>query len=456
MQTASHNIANAGVAGYTRETTTLGPNLPDYTPWGALGTGVVVTSIDRVRDSLLDGNYRMQAARSGAAATRRDLLTSVSSVLNEPSDSGLASTLDRFWSSWSDLANDPTSTAARSVVQQRGAQLAGALNRISTGLDAAASDATARVNANVGDINKFAAQIAQLNQQIVVAETGRQPANDLRDQRDRAVDALAQILPVRTAEQPNGSLSVYITNGVVVDGATTHAVSAQLNAGVLQLTVAGQPLPIASPGGALGAAITVINTEIPAAHQQLDALTAQIVTRVNTAHRSGWTAAGDAAGGANWNSAAPPTGSNIAFFDPSKTTAGTIALSTQVASSASYIAAGSVQNAPGNNAVANQIAGLRSDTSTITKYGAAAQTSFAEYYRDFSTRLGVATSDATSDATVYETLARQADTQRQSVSGVSTDEELIEVTKRQQAYAAAAKVITTATEMSQTLLNLIR
>jgi flagellar hook-associated protein 1 len=68
----------------------------------------------------------------------------------------------------------------------------------------------------------------------------------------------------------------------------------------------------------------------------------------------------------------------------------------------------------------------------------------------------VATNNATSSATVYQTLAQQANTQRQSMSGVSTDEELISLTRNQQAYSAAAKVITTAASMSQTLLDMIR
>ncbi|MGI8766456.1 MAG: flagellar hook-associated protein FlgK [Gemmatimonadaceae bacterium] len=457
METASHNIANATVEGYSRQRVDLQPNVPLYTPWGAVGTGVVVANIQRVRDTMLDTSYRSQASQSGQYATRRDLLTRIGNVFGEPSESGLSSTLDQFWSAWGDLANSPTSTAAKSVVQQRGSQLASALNRFSGDMDGVAASASEQVTTQVNLLNRYASQIAGLNQTIVAAESGGQSANDIRDMRDRALDEMNKIAPVRMLEEPNGAATVYMSGISIVDGVTTKQLSLDHSGASLLLKVAGQASSIGSPGGSLGAALGVINTDVPKAKAQLDDLAAGIVAKINAVHRTGWTGAGDALGGANWDATAPPTGSNVDFFDSSKTTAGTISLSTAVASNGAYIAAGDVQNATGNNSVASAVATVRRDTDVILKSGSSTlTTSFGEYYRDLVTRVGVDTSDADSSATVYETLTQQADAQRQSVSGVSTDDELIEMTKRQQAYSAAAKVITAANDMSQTLLDMIR
>jgi flagellar hook-associated protein 1 FlgK len=241
-----------------------------------------------------------------------------------------------------------------------------------------------------------------------------------------------------------------------VDGTNSKTLSTQTISGALHLMIGGQSVPVNNPGGTLGAGLDALNTDIPAAKSQLDDMAAAIVTTVNTIHRTGWTQAGDALGGANWNAGTPPTGSNVDFFDPTHTTAASISLSSAVASDASYIASGDVQNGTGNNNVANALAGLRDNTSSILKYGSPTQTtSIGEYYRDLVTRLGVATNDADASATVFETTTQQASLQRQSVSGVSTDDELVELTKRQQAYSAAARVITVASDMSQTLLDLI-
>jgi flagellar hook-associated protein 1 FlgK len=457
IETAANNIANANVPGYSRQVVNLQPNTPLYTPIGAVGTGVIVQDISRVRDTMLDTNFRAQTAQAGGYSTRSDVLTSIGQIFGEPSDTGLSSTISQFYASWSDLANNPNSAAAKSVVQQRGAAVASTLNQFSANLDQLASNTLDSATQQVNQINQYTSQIASINKQIVSAEANGTKANDLRDMRDNAIDALSKIVPVRVIEHDNGSDTVYVAGATVVDGSDSKNFNLQGPSGSVVLQLNGRTFPTQSPGGSLGANLDALNTDIPSAKSQLDTLAAGIVKSVNAIHTTGWTAVGDALGGSNWDPSTPPTGSNVNFFDPTKLTAGSMSLSTQVASNASYIAAGDAQGATGNNNIANKIAALASDTTTMTKYGSPTETtSITEFYRDLVTRVGVATSDATSSATVYSTLAQQADTQRQSVSGVSTDQELISLTKNQQAYAAAAKVITTASAMSQTLLDMIR
>ncbi len=455
IQTASHNISNANVPGYSRQVVNLQPGIPFYSPAGAIGMGVRVADISRVRSTMLDVNFRAQTSQANGYSTQRNVLTSIGQVFGEPSDTGLANTLSQFYASWGDLANNPSSGAAKSVVQQRGQAVANQLNQFATNLAQLSSSTLSSTNQQVNDINTYATQIAAMNKQIVSTEAdGVTTANDLRDMRDNAIDSLSKIAPVQVIDQPNGSNTIYIGGQTLVDGSNTTSLTLKGLPGSLSLQMYGRPLSL---GGAVGANITALNADIPAAKSQLDSLTTSIVTNVNAVHRTGWSAAGDAAGGSNWDPTAPPTGSNINFFDPTKLTAGTISLSTQVASNAAFIAPGDTQNATGNNNVANKLTALGDNTSTILQYGSStATTSITAYYNDLVTRVGVATSNATSSATVYTTLAQQADTQRQSISGVSSDEELINLTKNQQAYAAAAKVITTANSMSQTLLDMIR
>lgn len=456
IETAGNNISNASVTGYSRQRVDMQTNTPNQSPYSLVGAGSSPTDISRIRDTLLDGTYRDQSAQSGAYSTQSDLVGQISSMFNEPSDNGLAEQLDQFWNAWGDLANDPTNQAAKSVVQESGAAVASTLNGFSTQLDKMASDTRDTINTQVSTINNDLTQIAALNKQIVAAEAGGKSAPDLEDSRDNLLDQLSQMASIKTVDHSDGSTTVYIGTTTVVDNGAARQLAVQPNGNGVSISLQGQTTPIQNVGGSLGAMMSVLSNDIPNAHQQLDTLASQLVTTVNAVHQTGWTAAGDALGNANWDTTAPPTGSNVDFFDPTKTTAATISLSAQVASNASYIAAGDVQGGTGNNDIANTLSQFATNTNNILVNGSTTQTtSFSEYYRDLVTRVGVAASDANSSSTVYATLAQQADTRRTSVSGVSTDEELVSLTQAQQAYSAAAKVITTASAMAQTLLDMV-
>ncbi|HEY5086975.1 MAG TPA: flagellar hook-associated protein FlgK, partial [Gemmatimonadaceae bacterium] len=266
IQTASNNIANANTPGYSRQVVNLTANTPLYTPSGAIGTGVVVQDISRVRDTMLDVNFRAQTSQASTYTTQQNVLTSIGQVFGEPSDTGLANTLSQFYSSWGDLANNPTSSAAQSVVQERGAAVATTLNQFSNSLDQLSANTAAAATQQVNAINQYTSQIAAINKQIVAAESdGKTTANDLRDLRDNAIDSLSQIVPVRVIDQANGSDTVYVGGSTVVDGSSSTNFSLVGAGSSTALQLFGRAFPIPSPGGALGANLDALSTEIPAA-----------------------------------------------------------------------------------------------------------------------------------------------------------------------------------------------
>jgi flagellar hook-associated protein 1 FlgK len=286
----------------------------------------------------------------------------------------------------------------------------------------------------VAEFNRQASSIASLNAQIVVQEAGGQTAGDLRDQRDQALKALSQLANVNVIEQPGGSVNVYIGTYRVVDGsdATTLKVSTTDPNSVL---LGADPQPLRNVGGQIGATTDALTKTYPAIMGKLDAMAAGIVTAVNTLHATGWTQSG---------------GTNVDFFDPTGTTAATIDLSSAVKSDPSQIAAGTTVNGPGDNTLALAMAQLRSQKVTIGTSNA----SITEFYADMVSDVGFQVANADASATVHQTLAQQAQTRLQSETGASVDEELMSIMRFQQAYQAAAKVVTVADEMTQTLLNM--
>jgi flagellar hook-associated protein 1 FlgK len=177
-----------------------------------------------------------------------------------------------------------------------------------------------------------------------------------------------------------------------------------------------------------------------------------IVSAVNSAHVAGFVFNGNAI---------PGTAAGN-FFDPGTVgdpvRAGTIKLFADVASNPANIASSGNTNAPLDNSVALALSALRNNSSAISYTGPNGQTEnagFATFFRTTVTRLGLDVRGATDDSSVRTILVDQADSRRQSVSGVSTDEELIQLMRVQQSYVAATKLVKTADEMLQTLLSLV-
>ena len=430
VNTTSQNIANAETIGYSRRRVELQASTPLFTPFGNVGSGVQIRDFARIRNSMLDAAYRQEASGAAGSDMRSELLGRIQDVLGEPSDTGLAATLDAFWSSWSDLANSPNADPARTVVRQRGERVATLLNGFAGRLGQIEQQTSTRLQASVKEANELARGVAALNQQIISAEVGGHTAGDLRDERDRALDQLAGLGPLRVIERDDGSVAVYLENRTLVDGSDAKQISLLPRGagGPYQLSIAGFSDPVPLSGGSLGEMVKVLNTDLPDVRRQLDELTRGIVGAVNDIHN--------------------PDGDGVDFFDAASITAGTIRLSAAVSASAGAVVAGA---APGGNDVALKMAALR--TASIAGLDGR---SFASVYQDTVSGLGLRVASAELDARVAGTMAYQADARRDAVSGVSMDEEMIQLIRHQQAYTAAARLVNVADEMIQTVLNMIR
>lgn len=446
VQVTAQNIANAEVEGYSRQRLTMEAGIASRTQWGALGTGVVVRDVGRVRDALLDDGFRREAASAAEFGFRRDLLQQVEGIFGEPTERGLSSAMDAFWSSWSDLASHPANPTARGVVQQRGANVAFVLNNYARQLEDLRENTADRLRASLGELNDLTSQVAALNKQIQVSEVGGATASDLRDARDRLVDRISALAPTRTIERADGSVAVYVGTVTAVDGDSSKTFA--LAGPPYAVHEGGSVVP--QSGGALGAMLEALNVDIPQTAARLDELARGMVEKVNEIHMRGWSEKGDLAGSADWSNPDPSLqGSRIAFFDPATTGARDIALSTWVAADKDYIAVGRTQDGPGDNSLALEMAGLR------TAAGVVGGLSLGDHYRSTVSGVALKAGSAEGSATVHETLVQQADRRRKSVSGVSTDEELTLLIRHQQAYAAAAKLVSAADEMAQAVLNMV-
>jgi flagellar hook-associated protein 1 FlgK len=433
IEVIGQNIANAQTPGYSRQTLSLQASTPMNTPNGVLGSGVTIQSITRSRDTLLDQQYRSQSAPASGYQERSTLLGQIQNIYGEPSTTGLANTMDSFFNSWSELASNPADASAKAVVQQSGAQLASTFNSYATQLSSLAASTQTGIVDSTAQANTLTSQLGALNSQIVGASSAGASPNDLLDQRDTLLDQLSQLVSITVSNNKDGSDQVNIGGIEIVNG--TAVKSLALGNGIPLTITTSTGDTLGSPGGQIGAMLTVANTDLPNAQNGLNTLASSIITDVNTAHAAGWS---------------PPAGTGVDFFDssPANATAQNMRLSAAVAADPSTIATGSTANAAGDNSVALAIAGLQDFSPT------APGNSFSGAYSSLVTSVANAKNASDSSSTVYQTLQQQADTQRQSISGVNTDEELTEMINKQQAYVAAAKLIQTIQSMSTALLSI--
>ena len=204
LYTTGHNVANANTPGYTRQRLNLNPTTAFPSPGmnspmipGQLGTGVEAGSVQRIRDSFLDAQYRTQNSKVGYYGAQSESLTKMEDIMNDPTESGLLTTMNSFWKSLEDLTTNSNSTSARSVVASSGEMVADTLNYYYTSLTNVQKDLQYQIGVKEQEINTIVSNISELNKSISKIEPNGFIPNDLYDQRDLLVDQLSKLVNIK-------------------------------------------------------------------------------------------------------------------------------------------------------------------------------------------------------------------------------------------------------------------
>ncbi len=440
MDLAAHNLANVNTPGYTRQSVRLTPMAGAGLVTGAagrpadsIGGGVDVTGIVRIREAFLDRQARDTAATGSSWKSRRDTLSRVETIFGEPSDNGLAAQLQEFWNAWGEVAAHPSLASARSALRGTAGTMASTFRRIAAGLseNRAALDNSFRALAS--EVNNAVSRISDLNRKIMTSTVSNLPAGDLEDARDLLADRLSALTGARVTTESDGSMRVFIGGTELVGSYTFQTINITddaANGNLAKATWANGGQDVTGLGGEMAALLTLRDGDLPSLGTEIDALVASVVAQTNAPHQAGFGLDGV---------------SGRDFFDPVGTTAATIDLSDAVKADSSVIAA-SVSGEVGDGANASAIAALGSQEITAgSKPG--------DYYAGVLSELGTSVAEATNETDTFDALGRQIENQRATVSGVSPDEEMIDLMRYQRAYQAAARVLTTLDEALDTLIN---
>lgn len=207
IQTTSHNINNINTPGYSRQrveqSTKSAYSNPGYNSSmgpGQIGTGVQATDVIRIRNTFYDFQYRSESHNYGETSIKYQHYTNMEKIFNEPSDSAISASISDFFSSWQELSKNPNDTGAKDVVIQNAKYLSTNVSNVKEKLDKLSTQAEKKLNDDVSEINDMINQIRGLNKEIKLIEGSGKTPNDLMDQRDSVIDELSHKLNIENSE----------------------------------------------------------------------------------------------------------------------------------------------------------------------------------------------------------------------------------------------------------------
>ncbi|UOQ45726.1 flagellar hook-associated protein FlgK [Halobacillus salinarum] len=489
LYTTGHNIANANTPGYTRQRV----NFEQTSPFpaasrnraeipGQIGTGVQAGSIERVRTQFLDDQYRGENNRSGYYEAMSNAMSRLEQVMNEPSDNGLAKTMDRFWQSLQDLSVNPEDSGARSVVRQRGKAVAETFNYLANTITTLQKDVKNETDVTTKEINSLASQINSINKQISEVEPHGYVPNDLYDERDRLIDQLSGLanIDVSYEETPSSAdplamgkatISLVDENGqaltpkaTLVDGAQNTVQEVKVNystdnpALVSSVSVGSTNYTMdefSSPGK-LRALMDVSGYENSAGEtvgvysnmlHNLDTMATSFVNQFNSVQQSGESL------NTLDNNDTPP-----AFFSLAGSTlkdgvqvglSASLDITDAIKNDLDNIAASDASALAGNGDNAQALADVKEQNDPLL----GEETNLNSFYEALIGGMAVDAQEASRLSNNSQTLRQSVEESRMSVSSVSLDEEMTNMIKYQHAYNAAARNITAVDEMIDRIIN---
>jgi len=447
IEIVGNNIANVNTEGYSRQKAEMiqipAVNFGDF----FIGQGVAVSDVSRDYSTFINRQLQDKSIEYGEETGRSGSLTELERIFNVSEDN-LASQINDFFDAWQELTANPSGQVERDVVMQRGQLLGDAFRDITDELDTVTQNMNTEITSEVETLNEKISEIAKLNDRIYLVEISGQTANSARDQRDLLVKDLSETLGVQTYTDNRGMLNVQLPGGKpLVQGNQAMTIKAVPNGTdiSLQLEVAGNNLDITLDdlGGKFHGMFQMRDVFIGDLRTKLDTLAIELTESVNLAHRAGFAPILNAAGN--------PT-DNLDFFKPivpPDTLKASRYVELSITNTSQIAAAGNPEAAPGDNKTALTISQLE-----VTHKIGLTNDTFDNYFSQMVATVGIEASrndlalSGAKDATI------QLQNLRDGYSGVSLEEEMIDLIQYQRGFESSAKFLATVDEMMAALLQL--
>jgi flagellar hook-associated protein 1 FlgK len=434
-----NNIANADTEGYTVERLDLveGPpclsdGLAEQRTIGQFGMGVAPAAITRARDQYLDNSLRDAFSKQGRHSALESQLSAVQTAVNEPSENGISTAMNRFFNSFNEVENNPESTGVRTAVVGAASLLAQSFQSTRSSVESVKTQLSDTVQSDVNQINTYAKEISELNKQIRKSTSIKQQPNALLDKRDLVLDRLSKLVNISVAVQPSGSVNVSIGGAGLVSDHDVKDVSLISDQGTYEVTMADLIASNNLRGGKLAGDVDALNMGMQY-EDKLDALAAELMGQINAIHSTGAGLDGD---------------TGLDLF--TGTNARDMAVNSDIVSDVKKLAVAAAPDTEGDQPspgdASNAVKMYKVKFATISD-GDLAGNTIPRYYNSIVSELGTQAANASKLNDACTATVTQLEQQRNSNTTVNIDEEATKMLQYQRCYQAAAKVISASDDM---------
>lgn len=483
-----------------------------------VGTGVDINSISRIRDTFLDVLIRDENSSLGKYQARDEFMSEIEGLTMEPSSdtdgvSSLSELMGQMWDAWQDLVNNPQNLNSKTGVVEASLSVTGELNHLYNKLSKVKYDSQTLAEQKVESLNSTLKQIDDLSRQILSAELNGSMPNDLLDKRDLLIDQLSEMMDIRVDYGQYGRVTITTSNYDADGNKATITVfdesgylklnfdeasgninwySDDNNNGSMDGSEIKYTGTLDNKGGSIAGYISV-SERVADYQNRLDAISKAIATAVNTIHNT--YSYVDADGNTKYASYDPDDANYLAIFtdgtndpDENNITAGNITVNEALRGNAELLRAGmelgSKYGDPFEDqsdtrralaiaqlkdarididGILNNPSGdvrdyIKNDSDSFGKLignGTASTSTIGGFYEDLILKIGSFADESKNMTLGEKELVNQLLTRRDSISGVSTDEETVNLIQYQHALSAAFKVVSIVDELLDSIINLV-
>ncbi|MGI6163500.1 MAG: flagellar hook-associated protein FlgK [Bacillota bacterium] len=452
MDVTGHNIANASTPGYSRQRVVLEPIIQRINlSAGTSGLGVRVADVARVRDKFVDAVLRNEQEKKAAFAIQKDTLDHLQVVFAEPSDSSIRESVDLFWASWHDLSSDPQSSAARTQLLEAGRSLTDMFRHLGSQIDSLTADIEAGIDATVAKVNLLAERVGSLNTEISRALARKEPVGDLMDRRDLLLDEVTELTGATVSYLDEGTVKVNIGGIPLVDRHKVYRLESTVTGDGIKFNLLTGPkdsdkIELDSVAGSLGGHKTARDGIVLRFRKELNEVVKNLAQGVNAIHQADFEGTGPYSPffyldplGADFLSTIKVDDNIIDHPDKIRTATGSDPLDGSIALAIADFIEGN------ENSYLKQL----KDSGLLDL----SDGDFTDKWMGIVGGLGVEGQRVESGYDTQELLVKELANRKDSISGVSLDEEIANLIREQHAFNAASRVISTADEMLDTIIN---